>query len=187
MSWDDMSDSVCDVARALSVVGERWTLLIMREVGIGVRRFEDIQAQLSISSHLLADRLKRLEAAGVLERRPYCKRPLRFEYFATKKGKELDGVLLALRAWGIRWCRTSPSPAPAFSITPRGKIKGGNSGSMGGVDAKPFTFDDVDAVMSDAFKAERAARSAAFELKTAKRRAPNADVNGRGRSGRKKG
>ena len=102
MSWDATSESVCDIARGLSVFGDRWTLLIMREISMGVRRFEDIQAQTGMSSNLLAMRLKRLEEAGIVERRFYEQHPPRAEYVLTDIGEELRPVLKALFEWGER-------------------------------------------------------------------------------------
>ncbi|MDB5850898.1 MAG: hypothetical protein JWP29_4650, partial [Rhodoferax sp.] len=103
MSWDAVFESVCPIARSLSVLGDRWTMLIMRELSMGVHRFDEIQAQTKMSSHLLAARLKRLEQDGVIERRPYNERPPRFDYHATAQGRELDPILLAFRAWGMKW------------------------------------------------------------------------------------
>jgi DNA-binding HxlR family transcriptional regulator len=103
MRWDDIGLSLCPIARSLSVVGDRWTLLILRELGMGIHRFEEVQAQTGMSSHLLSTRLKRLKAEGVIEWRIYSSRPTRYEYFATTKGKELDAVLLALQMWGQKW------------------------------------------------------------------------------------
>src|SRR5947209_15441482 len=102
MSWDDVAESLCPIARACSVVGDRWTLLILRELALGTRRFDDLQAQTGMSSHLLSTRLKRLEQDGVIERALYSERPPRYEYERTAKGKELDQVLLLLRAWGLK-------------------------------------------------------------------------------------
>src|ERR1700710_473409 len=113
MGWDEISESVCEIAQALSVVGDRWTLLIMREVGMGVRKFEEIQAQTGMSSHLLSTRLKRMEEEGLLELKLYSERPPRYEYHATQKGKELDSVLLALRGWTRGWGAYDPGAGPA--------------------------------------------------------------------------
>src|SRR5271163_3427229 len=103
MSVPETCDSVCEVARALSVVGDRWTLLIMRELTLSMHKFEEIQAHTGMSSHLLSARLKRMEEEGLLKRMQYSTRPTRYEYHATPKGKELDAVTLALRAWALRW------------------------------------------------------------------------------------
>lgn len=90
----------CPIARALEVVGERWTLLIVRDVLVGPRRFDQLQASLGIARNVLADRLNRLVEEGILERVPYSKRPPRHEYRLTDKGRELEPALSALRQWG---------------------------------------------------------------------------------------
>ena len=77
----------CPIARALEVVGERWTLLIVRDVLVGPRRFDQLQASLGIARNVLADRLNRLVEEGILERVPYSKRPPRHEYRLTDKGR----------------------------------------------------------------------------------------------------
>ncbi|MDB5065290.1 MAG: hypothetical protein JWM18_1724 [Chloroflexi bacterium] len=93
---------VCSVARALEVVGERWTLLIVRDAFQGVRRFEDFQRRLRLARNILADRLQRLVAAGVFERTRYQERPERFEYRLTEAGHDLWPAIVALRSWGDR-------------------------------------------------------------------------------------
>ncbi len=95
----------CPVARALDVIGERWTLLVLRDLFLhGPRRFQDFESSLSgVSPNTLSARLKRLEDAGVVERRLYEERPPRAEYVLTPKGRELGPVLKALRAWGERY------------------------------------------------------------------------------------
>ncbi len=93
---------VCSVARALEVVGERWTLLIVRDAFNGVRRFEDFQRRLGLARNILTDRLQRLVAAGVFERTPYQERPERFEYRLTEAGHDLWPTIIALRQWGDR-------------------------------------------------------------------------------------
>ena len=80
MRWSDIGDVTCSVARALSVVGDRWTLLILRDCFLGVRRFEDFRARLGATRHLVAARLRQLVEHGILERVPYQERPLRHEY-----------------------------------------------------------------------------------------------------------
>jgi len=92
----------CAIARALEVVGERWTLLLLRDALLGVRRFEDFRASLGIAANVLTARLERLVEAGLLRREPYSERPLRFEYVPTDRAEELWPVLRALRAWGAR-------------------------------------------------------------------------------------
>jgi DNA-binding HxlR family transcriptional regulator len=90
----------CSIARTLEIVGERWTLLIIRDVFLGLRRFDQLQESLGVARNVLADRLTRLVAEGILERVPYSERPPRFEYRLTDKGRELNVALTALRQWG---------------------------------------------------------------------------------------
>lgn len=95
-------DQVCSIARALEVVGERWSLLIVRDAMLGVRRFDDFRDSLGLARNVLADRLRRLVDAGVLERNRYHERPVRYEYQLTDMGRELSAALLALMHWGDR-------------------------------------------------------------------------------------
>jgi len=85
------------------VVGDKWTQLIVNELVLGIRKFEEIQANTGMSFHLLSTRLKRMLLQGLITRLPYNRRPVRHEHFATAKGKVLDPVLLALRAWSLLW------------------------------------------------------------------------------------
>ncbi len=97
----------CSVARTLQIVGDRWTFLILHEAFFGARRFEDMQRSLRIARNILADRLSRLVADGIFERRLYAERPDRFEYALSEKGKELYPVVLAMLTWGDRWLAPS--------------------------------------------------------------------------------
>jgi len=103
MRWDEIDKLNCSIARSLSVVGDRWTLLILRECFLGVRRFEDFQAHLGMARHRLSDRLGRLVEDEVLKKVPYQDKPLRHEYRLTEKGKDLYPVMLSLVRWGDRW------------------------------------------------------------------------------------
>ena len=103
MRWQEIGNMTCSIGRALSVVGDRWTLLIMRDAFGGVRRFEDFQADLGVTRHVLADRLRKLGEHGVLEKVQYQDRPPRHEYRLTEKGLDLHSVMMALTAWGDRW------------------------------------------------------------------------------------
>ena len=93
---------VCSIARSLELIGERWTLLIVRDIFRGLRRFDAIQRDLGIARNVLANRLDRLVEEGILEKRPYAERPLRYEYFLTEKGIDLWPVLVSLVKWGDR-------------------------------------------------------------------------------------
>jgi DNA-binding HxlR family transcriptional regulator len=94
---------VCSIAGALETVGERWTMLILRDAFLGIRRFDDFQRRLGISRGVLSTRLERLCEEGILERRRYQERPARFEYRLTPKGRDLWPVLMALMRWGDRY------------------------------------------------------------------------------------
>lgn len=93
----------CTVARALEVIGDRWTVLVLRDAFYGVRRFGDFVADLDIARNVLTDRLAKLVEAGVMEKVPYGTRPPRYEYRLTRKGRDLLPVLLTLWRWGDRW------------------------------------------------------------------------------------
>mgnify|MGYP001242774773 CR=1 FL=1 len=110
MRWSDLGEENCPVARALSVVGDRWTLLILRECFFRVRRFEDFQTRLGITRPVLSERLHRLIEDGVLMKRLYQERPLRHEYVLTEKGKALSPVLTALLVWGNEHMRAPGEP-----------------------------------------------------------------------------
>ncbi len=96
----DYGGQNCSIARTLEIVGERWTLLIIRDVFLGLRRFDQLQGSLGVARNVLSDRLNRLVEEGILERVPYSERPPRFEYRLTSKGRELNVALTALRQWG---------------------------------------------------------------------------------------
>jgi DNA-binding HxlR family transcriptional regulator len=97
------TDMNCSVARALDVLGDWWTLLLIREAFLGTRRFADFEANLEISKNVLTDRLDRLTQHGVFVRIDAGQHGRRYEYALTQKGKDLITVLTALREWGDRW------------------------------------------------------------------------------------
>ncbi|WP_245657215.1 winged helix-turn-helix transcriptional regulator [Herbidospora mongoliensis] len=104
---------VCPIADALDVVGERWSLLVLRELGFGVHRFKDIQINTGAPRETLALRLRKLEECGVIERRRYHDHPPRDEYVLTARGRELGPVLTALREWGERISGGAAERGPA--------------------------------------------------------------------------
>ena len=107
----------CSIAGALEVVGERWTILIVRDIMLGSRRFDELQSSLGIARNVLQTRLERLVDAGVLERRPYSERPPRHEYFLTEKGLDLWPTVMSLMRWGDR--HASPPGGPPVVVTHR--------------------------------------------------------------------
>jgi DNA-binding HxlR family transcriptional regulator len=100
----------CSIARALEVLGERWTLLVLRESFRRVRRFEDFQRNLGIARNVLTDRLARLVDEGILRRERYQDRPARFEYRLTDKGRALWPVMMTLMQWGDRYYAEADGP-----------------------------------------------------------------------------
>lgn len=97
---NDYKGQQCPIAGSLELIGERWTLLVIRDVLRGKRRFGELQESLGIARNVLTNRLNRLTDEGILERRAYQERPLRHEYFLTPKGLDLWPALMALREWG---------------------------------------------------------------------------------------
>lgn len=104
------TDPQCSIAATLDIVGDRWTLLILRDLFRGVRRFSELQADLGIARNLLTDRLNRLHDHGLVEKVPYQNRPLRCEYRLTRKGADISPALISLMAWGDRWYAGAGAP-----------------------------------------------------------------------------
>lgn len=100
MRWNDLDEENCSLSRTIAVVGDRWTLLILRDCFLRVRRFEDFQARLGMTRHVLAARLRKLVDHGVLRRVPYHERPPRYEYLLTQRGLDLYPAILSLVHWG---------------------------------------------------------------------------------------
>ena len=111
-SW---AQAECPMARAVDLIGEWGSLLIIREAFGGVRRFDDFQERLQISRHLLTERLKKLVAGGVLARQPVAENAKRHEYVLTPMGEDLFTAIVALRQWGDRWL-FAPDPPPAEMV-----------------------------------------------------------------------
>ena len=103
MRWNEIDTMTCSIARTLSVIGDRWTMLIIRDVFLGIRRFEAIQRDLRLTSHRLSDRLRKLVRDGILKRVAYEEHPRRFEYRLTEKGIDLYPLIVVMIGWGDRW------------------------------------------------------------------------------------
>lgn len=100
MKWSQLADETCSVARSVAVIGDRWTLMLLRDAFLGVRRFDDFERRLGISRSIIADRLKHLVDEGVLRREAYQENPVRHEYRLTDKGLSLHPVMMAIVHWG---------------------------------------------------------------------------------------
>jgi DNA-binding HxlR family transcriptional regulator len=101
---------VCSIADALGVVGDRYALLVVREIGYGNTRFQEIAARTGAPRDVLTARLRKLEEAGILERRAYSDYPPRYDYLLTASGQDLEPILLALKEWGDQHCNSGQEP-----------------------------------------------------------------------------
>jgi DNA-binding HxlR family transcriptional regulator len=109
MQRTTFGDLACSIARTLDVIGEPWSPLILRDVWVGMNRFDQIQADLGISRKVLTERLNHLADRGIIERRPYDRRP-RYEYVLTAQGTELLELLMVMVAWGDKWLAGEAGP-----------------------------------------------------------------------------
>ncbi|MEU6828246.1 helix-turn-helix domain-containing protein [Nocardia beijingensis] len=109
------SDIVCSIARTVDAIGERWTPLILRDLFVGLTRFEDLRRDLGIASNVLAARLDVLREHGIVEKRAYQSNPVRHEYLLTERGRDLYPVLAMLLTWGDKWLADAEGP-PAVVV-----------------------------------------------------------------------
>lgn len=100
----------CSIARTMSILGQPWTALILRDLFIGISRFDQLREHLGVSRKVLTERLAHLVAVGIVDRQAYTERPPRFDYHLTERGWELCDVLLVITAWGDRWTTSSDGP-----------------------------------------------------------------------------
>jgi DNA-binding HxlR family transcriptional regulator len=121
MQRTTFGEMACSIARTQDVIGEPWSPLILRDVWVGMRRFDEIQADLRISRKVLTERLNHLVDEGVLERRPYDRRP-GYEYHLTTKGAELVDLLMVMVRWGDKWLAGKPGPPVLYRHHACGEI-----------------------------------------------------------------
>ena len=164
---DEDEDTLCPVARSTRVVGDRWSVVIVRELMLGVNRFQDLQAQTGATGQLLAGRLRRLEADGIVAKRAYSSRPLRYEYLLTPMGFGLAPVIMALRTFGETWCK---DPAEGLAVRMFHRQCGAELDLQGGCPTcrRLVPLPEMMGQPTPAYAAERAARAAEF---TERRRA----------------
>jgi DNA-binding HxlR family transcriptional regulator len=165
----DYGGQNCSIARTLEVVGDRWTLLVIRDVGVGHHRFDELLESLGIASNVLTDRLNRLVDAGVLQRVRYNERPERFEYHLTAKGLELGVALLALMQWGDRHLSEKP-PAVARRRSDRSPV----SVRMVAKDGSPVAPDELEFVPGPGLEPTRTGRNSSSSTRPRSPRAARA-------------
>ncbi|MBS1860175.1 MAG: helix-turn-helix transcriptional regulator [Actinobacteria bacterium] len=110
MAIDAYAEKNCSIAKPLAFLGERWTVLILRDLFLGRHRFDELQTSVGVATNVLSQRLATLTEEGIVERRRYNEHPERFEYLLTEKGRDLQPVLLALLAWGDRYTAENGPP-----------------------------------------------------------------------------
>jgi DNA-binding HxlR family transcriptional regulator len=162
MTDNTADQTLCPVARAETVVGGRWTVLILRELFMRCHRFDEIQAQTGATPQMIAARLKKLEEDGLVKRRVYNKRPQRYEYHLTEKGEAFFAVLLALRAWGETWCK-SPKEGRAMIYIHLTCGKPAGLGPVCESCGKPLRSEELIAERTPKYQSERDARWEAFK------------------------
>ena len=161
----EVADTLCPVARSTAIVGDRWTMLVVRELFAGGARFDELQAQTGATAQMLSTRLKRLEAQGMVQRRIYSRRPVRYEYVLTPMGRDFFPVILAFRAWGETWCKGADEPL-AICTTHRA------CGTEIGLDAicptchESVVPSDMDAQPGPEYAAERRQRQEAYRTRS---------------------
>jgi DNA-binding HxlR family transcriptional regulator len=160
----EKTNTVCPIARSVDIVGDRWTVLVLRELYLGATRFEEIQIQTEATPQMVTTRLKSIEADGMIERHPYNEKPLRHEYRLTEKGRSFYPVIHALRAWGETWCKDE-SEGIAVRFVHR---ECGHDVGLGSECPKCGILVErkvLDASLSDQFAKERAEWHATFKSK----------------------
>ncbi|MDT7697349.1 MAG: hypothetical protein QOI75_6716 [Pseudonocardiales bacterium] len=135
-------DLACSIARTLDVIGEPWSPLILRDIYVGINRFEQIQQELDISRKVLTERLKWLVEKEVLQRHAYSERPPRYEYRLTAKGLELCDLLLVMVRWGDRWTAGEAGPPVLYRHHACGQVS--HVELRCSVCAEPMRATDVD-------------------------------------------
>ena len=159
---DSFNQTLCPIARAETLVGDRWTVLILRELFMGSHRFDEIQAQTGGTPQMINARLKKMESDELVERRHPDERSKRHEYRLTEKGEAFYPVILALRAWGETWCKSSDE-GRAINYTHR--TCGGSAGLGPECEScgLPLRRGELTANLNPAYRDERDARLQTFK------------------------
>lgn len=125
MSRSELAENTCTAARAVELFGDAWMMMILREMFLGTRRFDDLQRLTGASPATMSQRLKKLESVGVLRRETYQDNPPRYEYRLTAMGRDLWPVIISMKAWGDKWLGSGATPVAVIhkgcghAVTPR--------------------------------------------------------------------
>ena len=153
----EVKDTLCPVARSQAVMGDRWAVLLVRELFMGNRRFDSLLVQSQATPQMLSTRLKRLEADGMIERKRYMDKPPRYEYELTEMGRAFYPVILALREWGETWCKSADEEvAVRYTHLTCGHDTG--VGTVCEACGEPLRREDLKAELSPSYARERVAR-----------------------------
>lgn len=147
-----LSFQTCTIARAAALVGDEWTIVILREMFLGTRRFDDFLRHTRMSSHLLSQRLKKLETAGIVSRTAYSERPPRYEYRLTEMGRALWPIVVSFKQWGDRWLNDGETPVALVHKACGAVTEPRMTCSKCG---EPMDAHEAEAHLSKAFAAER--------------------------------
>lgn len=139
-----LANAQCSMARAMAVVGDRWSILILREAYYGTRRFDEFEHYIGIAPNILSNRLKRFVDAGIMKRVPLPEHSSRYDYVLTEKGRDFFPAYLALKKWGDDWLAGPGGPQVVFRERAAGRPI--EYPKLLGHDGKPLRLEDVEVV-----------------------------------------
>jgi DNA-binding HxlR family transcriptional regulator len=139
-----LANAQCSMARAMAVVGDRWSILILREAYYGTKRFDDFAYYIGVAPNILSNRLKKFVDAGIMKRVPLPEHSSRYEYVLTEKGRDFFPAYLALKKWGDDWLAEPEGPQVVFREREAGRAI--EYPTIRGADGKPLRLEDVEVV-----------------------------------------
>lgn len=151
-----LANAQCSMARAMAVVGDRWSILILREAYYGIKRFDEFEYFIGVAPNILSNRLKRLVVAGIMRRVPLPEHSTRYEYVLTEKGRDFFPAYLALKKWGDDWLASPEGPQVVFRERAAGRAI--EYPELLSASGKPLRLEDVEVVAGSgavAFNRER--------------------------------
>jgi DNA-binding HxlR family transcriptional regulator len=174
MRSERLANAQCSMARAMAVVGDRWSILILREAYYGTKRFDEFEYYIGVAPNILSSRLKRLVDAGIMRREPLPGHSTRYEYILAEKGRDFFPAYLALKKWGDDWLAEPEGPQVVFRDRETGREIA--YPKLLATSGKPLRLEDIEVIAGSravAFNRERfggAARKSQVETQSARRR-----------------